>query len=175
MNIKYTPYLNFYENQRNYVWNRDLQPDALSQFTITHNINEAQLFNTREAAMKAMRKHLYSLCPKRLIKQEGIMIARETHLGIVFTEENQDVRLDVTLFDVTIVPKKIRKQKRISDSEESTLAREYYINELIKYSIYDESWLRKQTLNDLRWMKENYWKRHFIEEPKDPVFVIKEV
>lgn len=106
MKIKYTPYLNFYQDNINYVWNRDLQPDALPQFTITSDINEAKLYDTKEAAVKAMKKFLYPLCPKNLIQKEGIMVAQETHLGVIFTEENQDVLLDVTLFDVIVVPRK---------------------------------------------------------------------
>ncbi len=175
MNIKYTPYLTFYKNERNYVWNRDLQPDALPQFTITHDINQAQLFDTREDAMKAMRKFLYTLCPKKLITQEGILIAQETHLGYVFIEENEEVRLDVSLFDVKVVPKKKPRASRRKQAEESKALREYYISELMKYCIYEEEWLTKQSLSDLKWLKENYWKRHFTEEPKEPVLDFSEV
>lgn len=167
MNIKYTPYLSFYKKERNYVWNRDSQPDALPQFTITDDINQAQLFDTREAAMKAMRKHLLGLCPKKLIDEQGILIAHETHLGCKFTEENQDVRLDVTLFDVTVVAKKKPRSKRENIKEESNLLRQHYIKELLKYSIYEEAWLQKQSLSNLKWMRENYWKRYFAEDPKE--------
>jgi hypothetical protein len=175
MNIKYTPYLVFYKEERNYVWNRDLQPDASTQFTITHDIDQAQLFDTREDAMKALRKFLYTLCPKKLITQEGILIAQETHLGYVFIEENEDVRLDVSLFDVKVIPKKKHRKSNKKHVNESKALREYYIGELMKYCIYEEEWLTKQSLSDLRWLKENYWKRHFVEDPKEPVLGLNEV
>lgn len=168
MNTMYTPYLIFYKDKRNYVWNRSYKPDASVQYTITDDINQAMLYETREAAMKAMKKHLHPLCPKKLIDKQGIMIAHKTHLGWKFTEETENVRLDVILFDVTVVHKKIKKTKSISDQQESELTREWYIQELIKYTIYDEEWLRKRKLDELRWLRDNYWKRHFAEDPTHP-------
>jgi hypothetical protein len=108
--IKYTPYLIFYKNKRNYVY--DLEAGQ-----ITDNLSKAQLFDTKEEAKKAMKKVLFRLCPKELYQEYDIIDVQATKEKKLKKPDDLSVKnylisecLKKTVYDRIFLEKQTNKQ-----------------------------------------------------------------